>query len=134
MVTNAKGKNMHIAPELGDSLYKITAYDAKSISVNSVAYDKPLLLMPNKLIYPWEVNEMSTLTLELLSPILMHKPQLILFGTGKHWQNLGPELYGAIQQMGIGVEVMQTISACRTFNLLQEEGRLVAAALWPPGT
>ena len=33
---------------------------------------------------------------------------------------------------GIGIEVMSTDAACRTFNVLVSEGRKVVAALLPP--
>ncbi|MEL6220164.1 MAG: Mth938-like domain-containing protein, partial [Pseudomonadota bacterium] len=35
----------------------------------------------------------------------------------------------AIEAAGIGVEVMSTPSACRTYNVLLSEGRRVACAL-----
>ena len=123
---------MHIAPELGDSAYKITGFNEQSIHINNEAYHQPLLLSPNQLIYPWEVTDVASLTLAQLEPALALKPQLILFGTGQRWLMLAPSLQAALQQAGIGVEMMHTTSACRTFNLLQEEGRLVVAALWPP--
>ena len=37
----------------------------------------------------------------------------------------------ALEDAGIGVEVMKTDSACRTYNVLVSEGRRVAAALLP---
>lgn len=123
---------MHIAPELGDSLYKITGYDDRSIRINDETYHQPLLLSPEQLTYPWDVTHITTLTLAALEPALALKPQLILFGTGQRWLMLDPTLQAALQQLGIGVEVMHTASACRTFNLLQEEGRHIVAALWPP--
>lgn len=123
---------MHIAPELGDSLYKITGYDELSVSINNKTYNQPLLLSPDQLIYPWDVTHVTTLTLTALEPALALKPQLLVFGTGQRWLMLDPILQAALQQLGIGVEMMHTASACRTFNLLQEEGRHIVAALWPP--
>jgi uncharacterized protein len=35
----------------------------------------------------------------------------------------------AVHRAGIGIEVMDTRAACRTFNILLQEGRKVAAAL-----
>jgi uncharacterized protein len=38
-------------------------------------------------------------------------------------------IYGNLLNHGIGVEVMDTSAACRTFNALSAEGRNVVAAL-----
>ena len=38
-------------------------------------------------------------------------------------------LLGPLEQRGIGVEVMDTAAACRTYNLLKGDGRRVVAAL-----
>jgi uncharacterized protein len=35
----------------------------------------------------------------------------------------------SVQQAGVGLEVMDTAAACRTFNILVGEGRKVVAAL-----
>mgnify|MGYP006155089711 CR=1 FL=1 len=37
----------------------------------------------------------------------------------------------ALEGAGIGVEVMSSPAACRTYNVLLGEGRLIAAALLP---
>lgn len=124
---------MHFAPELGDSLYRVTGYDLNEIRVNDKPYQEPLIITPTRLIVPWPVTDVGTLTLDDLAIILDDKPQLILFGTGITWVAIPPLLQSTLQQEGIGVEIMNTPAACRTFNLLQAEGRQVAAALWPPG-
>jgi len=36
-----------------------------------------------------------------------------------------------LEEIGIGVEVMSSPSACRTYNILLSEGRRIAAALLP---
>ncbi len=40
-----------------------------------------------------------------------------------------PRLYAALSGRRIGVEMMDTGAACRTYNLLASEGRAVVAAL-----
>ncbi len=123
---------MHIAPELGDSLYKITRYDERAFYINGQAHTQPCLLSPTLLIDPCPAPHITELSIAKLAPALLLKPQLLLVGTGLKLQTLSPELIVALQQQGIGVEVMQTPAACRTFNLLQEEGRMIIAAIWPP--
>ncbi len=55
----------------------------------------------------------------------------ILLGTGKDLAHAPKAFREAVEAAGIGVEVMKTDSACRTYNVLVSEGRRVAAALLP---
>ena len=56
---------------------------------------------------------------------------VLLLGTGTSIMAPNPKLGAALQSLGIGLEVMGTGAACRTFNVLVAEGRLIAAALIP---
>ncbi len=58
-------------------------------------------------------------------------PELLLIGAGAGPQVLAAPVRAALAAAGIGVEVMGTGAACRTFNLLVGEGRRVAALLIP---
>lgn len=57
----------------------------------------------------------------------------ILLGTGAELRHAPAGFRQALEAAGIGVEVMKTDSACRTYNVLVSEGRRVAAALLPVG-
>ena len=41
------------------------------------------------------------------------------------------EFRAALEEAGIGVEVMNSPAACRTYNVLLSEGRRIAVALLP---
>ena len=63
------------------------------------------------------------------SRILAQGPELILLGTGPR-QIFPPASFRAqFLSAGIGVEVMDTGAACRTFNVLVAEQRRVVALL-----
>jgi uncharacterized protein len=55
--------------------------------------------------------------------------EILLLGCGERAGVLSPEHRARLKQAGISAEVMGTGAACRTFNLLQAEGRRVAALL-----
>jgi len=61
--------------------------------------------------------------------LLSHKPEVVLFGTGPAIRFPHPRLTRALTDARIGLEVMDTPAACRTFNILAAEGRSVIAAL-----
>ena len=55
--------------------------------------------------------------------------EIVLLGTGENLHLLHPRLLQSLARSGVGVEVMDTHAACRTYNILVAEGRKVAAAL-----
>ena len=61
--------------------------------------------------------------------LLSHEPEVVLFGTGPTIRFPHPRLTRALTDAHIGLEVMDTPAACRTFNILAAEGRSVIAAL-----
>jgi uncharacterized protein len=69
------------------------------------------------------------LEVEHLQAVLALEPQIILLGTGERQVFPAPAIAAAVQAAGIGLEVMDTRAACRTYNVLVQEGRRVAAAL-----
>lgn len=56
---------------------------------------------------------------------------VLLVGTGAEPGFVPPAFRTALEAAGLGLELMATPSACRTFNVLLGEGRRVGAALLP---
>ncbi|PIE13953.1 MAG: hypothetical protein CSA70_03910 [Rhodobacterales bacterium] len=56
---------------------------------------------------------------------------VLFVGTGAEIAHLPKGLRSALEEVGIGVEVMNSPSACRTYNVLVAEGRRVALAVLP---
>ena len=69
------------------------------------------------------------LTAEDFSGLLASAPEIVLLGTGPTLRFPHPRLTRALTDARIGLEVMDTPAACRTFNILAAEGRKVLAAL-----
>ena len=59
------------------------------------------------------------------------RPEVIIIGTGEKQKFLHPKIAAALSAYGVGLECMNTASACRTLVLLQGEGRSAWAWLWP---
>lgn len=60
---------------------------------------------------------------------LSGKIDVLFVGTGAEIAHIPADLRTQLEAAGVGVEVMNSPSACRTFNVLLSEGRRVAAAL-----
>ncbi|MGD9864090.1 MAG: Mth938-like domain-containing protein [Pseudodonghicola sp.] len=56
---------------------------------------------------------------------------VLFVGTGAEIAHIPAALRRALEEAGLGVEVMASPAACRTYNVLLSEGRRVALALLP---
>ncbi len=52
-----------------------------------------------------------------------------MFGSGSRLRFPPPALLRALMEKRIGLETMDTLAACRTYNILAGEGRRVISAL-----
>jgi uncharacterized protein len=93
----------------------------------------PLILSPAELRTDWEISHCGQLTEDSLGPVFALQPEIVLLGTGAVQVFPPPELMMCFHRRGIGIEVMTTAAACRTFNVLVADRRRVVAALLPPG-
>jgi uncharacterized protein len=72
------------------------------------------------------------LTIADLEPALALEPTIVVLGTGAQQSLPDVELMAALAERSVGLEMMSTPAACRTFNVLLQEGRPVVAALFNP--
>jgi len=111
-----------------------TAYGKGYVAVNGVRYESSLVVLPDRVIDHWDVGSVETLTQDDLGELAKLKPELVLLGTGDSLHFPNSKLLTVLLSAGIGTEVMDTYAACRTYNILAQEGRNVAAALVIPAT
>ena len=102
----------------------IEGYGPDGIRVSGRRYVKGLILTPEQLVEPWGPPAAAELTREHLEQVLALGPQVVVLGTGDRQVFPPPE----IRLWVLGIEVMDTGAACRTYNILMSEGRRVAAA------
>lgn len=111
------------------AFYQIRAYKPGVIKVNDKIFTKSLIITPTQLIENWDPQSVNELSFTALSPVIKLKPDILLIGTGNTQVFLPLDTYGELINHGMGVEVMNTSAACRTFNALSSENRNVVAAL-----
>lgn len=107
----------------------ITAYGESYIEINKQRYTQNIIVMPQTILSDWHVDNVDTLNNLHFQEIIQLKPEVVLLGTGKTHLFLHPKNHQALTEQGIALECMSTAAACRTYNILMSEGRLVAAAL-----
>ncbi len=108
----------------------IRAYSADEIRVGEHSIRSSCLITADTLIASWPVASMRELQLNHLEPIFELRPELVLFGTGARQQFPSSEVRSALAARNIGAEAMDLGAACRTFNILVQEERRVAAVLF----
>ena len=116
---------LHLAQNANQNL--ITGYGAGYVAVNSLRYERNLIVTPREIIVDWQVT--ADLDDAAIEPIVTLAPQIVLVGTGRTTRFPAPSVLKRLIAAKIGYEFMDTQAACRTYNILLEEGRKVAAAL-----
>lgn len=107
----------------------VTAYEAGGIAVNGRLLTRSLLLLPDHLDEHWGPDGFDTLSGDHLASLTSFACDVLLLGTGRRQRFPAPALLRPLIESGRGYEIMDTGAACRTYNLLVAEGRLVLAAL-----
>lgn len=118
---------LHLSGMTGQNMF--TGYGAGHVMINYARYEHSLIVLPDRIIENWNANAFEDITAEHFDFVLSLQPEMVLFGTGATLRFPHPRLTRGLIQAGIGVEVMDTAAACRTYNILTAEGRQVAAAL-----
>ncbi len=88
-----------------------------------------VVVTPQRLLTDWAPQHHRELEPRHLENLLVLEPELVLLGTGRRLHFPPAAVTEPLLRRGIGVEVMDTAAACRTYNFLMADGRRVAAAL-----
>jgi uncharacterized protein len=93
----------------------------------------PCIVTAAQLILDWQARDVATLKPVDLEALFALKPDVVLLGTGAKQVFPPSAIRQAFAARKVGLEVMDLGAACRTFNILVQEERRVAAALFPGG-
>jgi uncharacterized protein len=108
----------------------IGAWEEGRVRVGGEWYQRHLIVTASEVVADWRVDDPRTLGVDQLAPAIELEPEIVLLGTGIDTVLPDVQLMAALAEQRIGLEIMTTPSACRTFNVLVHEGRRVAAALF----
>lgn len=122
-------KPLKLHPDKSGPQHVVTAYEAGSIAINGRVLTRSLLLLPDHLDERWGPDAYAALAVEHLVQLTAFTCDVLLLGTGLRQRFPAPALLRPLIEAGRGLEIMDTAAACRTYNILVGEGRLVLAAL-----
>jgi len=117
---------LHLAASSGQNLF--TGYGPGYVAVNNVRHEKHIVVTADQ-ITAWSIESFEALSAEVFESVLALEPEIVLLGTGSALRFPDPALSRRLAASGIGLEVMDTRAACRTYNILIAEGRKVVAAI-----
>ena len=107
----------------------VRGYGPGQLRINDSTHATSVIVTARAIIAPWRPTAAPELTAADLEPLLGLGPEVVLLGTGARQQFPDVQVLRILHEQRIGVEVMDTAAACRTYNVLVTEGRNVAAAL-----
>ena len=110
--------------------HPIDAYGNGGFRFAEMSHRGSILALPSG-IFAWPVTAMSDVSPENLAPVFAQggELELLLVGTGADIVAFPETLRTRFRAAGIGLDVMQTGAAARTYNILLAENRKVGAAL-----
>jgi uncharacterized protein len=117
----------HLATAPGLNLF--TGYGTGYVAVNGVRHESSLVVLPERIIDPWEAPAFESLAPPHFEFLCGLGVEVILLGTGARLRFPPVSLQKIVLQSGTGLETMDAMAACRTYNILATEGRKVAAAI-----
>jgi uncharacterized protein len=108
----------------------VTNYGGGRITIAQVDYRAPLIVAPGMLLPAW-IADAASLEPASLAPLWKLEPQVVLLGAAGLPAGTLRALRPDFSRRGVGLEAMDLGSACRTYNVLAQEDRAVAALLFP---
>ena len=125
--TNERPMKLHLNDS--DKLLRVSAYDEGSVTVGEQRITRTFAITPSSLITDVSPIAVESLTWDTIAALHEIELEILVLGTGTHQQFPPPTFYSELAAEHIGLEVMDSAAACRTFNILAMEGRRVAALI-----
>jgi uncharacterized protein len=125
----AESATVKIAQEKNAGRNAFTGYGEGYVEVNGERIHASVVVSADRVITDWPAASVESLGPDHLAAIVAMRPEIVLLGTGAVFTFPEPRKLAPLHSAGIGVEVMDTAAACRTYNILIGEGRSVVAAL-----
>jgi len=120
---------MKFQPDTLDGVNPITRHEAGCVWVGNTPFRHSVLVPARGTVLDWQADALASLGATHFERIAALRPEVVIFGSGRQLRFVAPALMRSLFELRIGVETMDTAAACRTYNVLVSEGRVVLAAL-----
>jgi len=107
----------------------IKAYTDDSVTINEEVFTHSIIVQAQSINRNWSPQNITELDAAAIAELTKLDTEIILLGTGRQQHFPDRRLFIPLYDNKIGIEVMDTPAACRTYNILLEQDRAVTAAL-----
>lgn len=114
-----------------DDINLIRGYAPGEVRIGEQVARAPCIVTAARLVLDWQARDVASLSATELAPIFALQPDVVLLGTGAKQTFPAGTVRQAFAARNVGLEVMDLGAACRTYNILVQEERRVAAVLFP---
>ncbi len=118
---------LHLTHTAGRNI--IRSHAPGRVVIDECTYTRSLVVTPGHILDAWRPQTFADLAEVDFEELGRLRPQIVLLGTGTRLRFPDPRLTRGLSRAGIGIEVMDTGAACRTYNILVGEDREVVAGL-----
>lgn len=122
---------MRLALDSDSRIQLVRRYGGGQLLIGEHLIQRPCIVSPQRLLLDWEADRFEELTEEQVAPLLGFGAEIILIGAGETQPYPSARLRALLRSETIALEYMSLGAACRTYNILASEQRLVVAALFP---
>jgi uncharacterized protein len=119
---------MKLQPDRFDT-QAITGYGPGWVGVNTDKITHSVIVSSGGERIDWQVSSYEELGPAHFERLAQVDAEVVIFGSGSRIRFPKPAWLRPLIERSIGLETMDTAAACRTYNILAQEGRRVAVAL-----
>jgi uncharacterized protein len=120
---------VHFTEDQPSGNHIINEYAENSVTINREQFFSSLYISPDRLIRDIPIQSLEDMNRQSLQVIFDLKPEVVILGTGVKQVFPHPSIVGLFAEHGIGLEIMNHASACRTYTILSAEHRKVGMIL-----
>ena len=107
----------------------VTGHGAGWIGLDGEKFQQSLLIAWTGLRLVWDVSLNDLPSSAHMPALLEIQPEILLIGCGEKKVLIPHQHLAKLLSQNVGIELMDTAAACRTYNILAGENRKVAAIL-----
>jgi uncharacterized protein len=122
---------MRLALDSDSRINLVRRYGGGQILIGEQLISRPCIVSPQQLLLDWEVGSFAELSQAQLEPLFAFGGEIVLIGSGETQPYPNAPLRALLRDRAVALEYMSLGAACRTYNILASEQRVVVAALFP---
>lgn len=108
----------------------ISSYSDAGITVGGQLITRPFVIAGNQILFDLLPPSVRDLNAQYVTKLAHLEQHIILIGTGASHVLLDAQAMQPAMEARVGLEVMTTPAACRSFNVLVAENRAVVGAFY----